>query len=299
MLSDRDIEQAHPQAFDFAFGNLPPAGQADFDRHLSGCRYCQNIVQEFSEIGRVIKDLPPHVEPPADLEERTVAAMISAVGEPGAKPGRRADTQDRTATQIYPIPERQQSEQAATRLWSRPQFQRPAEPKPQIPPAAEPSPQPTARLLPVWRRSPGRFAAAVAIAAAIIAAVIVVPLSITGGRQQRAVAFKLVSPTHQTAWASAIAHPDTSGSWNISLTVHHLKNFGDAQWYECWYLSRKTGEVASAGTFLVPAIGSGTFPMTAAVDPHDFTIMEITLGPPSKTGALHGKVVLRGTAKLL
>jgi hypothetical protein len=39
--------------------------------------------------------------------------------------------------------------------------------------------------------------------------------------------------------------------------------------------------------------------MTAAVDPHDFTVMEITLGPPTKTGALQGKVLLRGTAEPL
>jgi hypothetical protein len=81
--------------------------------------------------------------------------------------------------------------------------------------------------------------------------------------------------------------------------VHHLKNFEDAQWYECWYLNPKTGQVASAGTFLVPDSGSGKFPMTSAVDPQNFTVMEIRLGPPSKTGALHGKAVLRGTARLL
>jgi hypothetical protein len=147
----------------------------------------------------------------------------------------------------------------------------------------------------VWRRSSGRFAAAVAIAAAIIAAVIVVPLSITGGRQQRAVAFKLVSPTHQTAWASAIA-VDTSELEHL-VDWHHQELPGCAM-VRMLVPQSQDREVASAGT-LVPASGSGTFPMTAAVDPHDFTIMEITLGPPSKTGALHGKVVLRGTAKLL
>ena len=44
MLSERDIEQAHPEAFDFVFGNLPPAKTAEFNRHLGrlpllpGCR---------------------------------------------------------------------------------------------------------------------------------------------------------------------------------------------------------------------------------------------------------------------
>jgi hypothetical protein len=79
MLSERDIELAHPEAFDFAWGNLPAAERAGFNRHLGGCRYCQGVVGEYSEIGGIIKNLPPHVEPPADLEDRTVAAMIAAL----------------------------------------------------------------------------------------------------------------------------------------------------------------------------------------------------------------------------
>ena len=73
------------------------------------------------------------------------------------------------------------------------------------------------------------------------------------------------------ATGQATARQDASGSWNITLTVHHLKNFGDAKWYECWYVSRRHGRWHSAGTFLVPDSGSGTFSMTSAVDPHDFS----------------------------
>jgi hypothetical protein len=39
--------------------------------------------------------------------------------------------------------------------------------------------------------------------------------------------------------------------------------------------------------------------MTAAVDPREFPVIEITLGRPSKNGAIAGTVVLRGTAKPL
>ena len=106
MLSDRDIELAHPEAFDFAFGNLPAARRAEFNRHLAGCRYCQAVVDEYSEIGRIIKQLPPHVEPPADLEDRTVAAMVAALAEQRAT-GRRPDAEDEAATRAYPIPGRQ------------------------------------------------------------------------------------------------------------------------------------------------------------------------------------------------
>ncbi len=81
MLSERDVEAAHPDAFDFVWDNLPAAKRAEFNRHLSGCRYCQGVVDEYSEIGRVIRLLPPHVEPPADLEDRTVAGMAAAMAE--------------------------------------------------------------------------------------------------------------------------------------------------------------------------------------------------------------------------
>ena len=108
MLSERDIERAHPEAFDFAWGNLPRDRRAEFTRHLGGCRYCQGVVEEYSEIGRIIKNLPPRVEPPADLEDRTVAAMAAALAEQRAKPVRRSDAEDvedQAAPRGYPIPE--------------------------------------------------------------------------------------------------------------------------------------------------------------------------------------------------
>lgn len=82
------------------------------------------------------------------------------------------------------------------------------------------------------------------------------------------------------------------------MTVDHLKSFGDSQWYQCWYVSRNGQHVASAGTFQVPSSGSWTFSMTSAVDPRDFPTMEIRIGPPSKTGALAGPVILSGQVPL-
>ena len=104
MISDRDIELAHPDAFDFAWGNLPAAKRAEFDRHLAGCRYCQAVVDEYSEIGQIIKLLPPHVEPPADLEDRTVAAMVAALAEQRATTDRRPDAEDQVVTRLHPAP---------------------------------------------------------------------------------------------------------------------------------------------------------------------------------------------------
>jgi Anti-sigma-K factor rskA len=310
MLTERDIELAHPDAFDFAFGNLPEVKQAEFTHHLSSCPHCQKVLDEYSDIGRIIKNLPLHVEPPADLEDRTVAAMVAALAEQRATTDRRPDTEDQVVTRLYPRPERQQLPEPETRVQPIPQFQPPAgdetelRPSPAGPSAsAEPQAPPVVKRLPVWRRYRGRLAAVVTVAAAIIAAAIVVPLSLGGGRLTPAQA-AVVIPLHATtaakvsgfgaATGQATARQDASGSWDITLTVHHLRNFGDAKWYQCWYVSTQRGQVASAGTFLVPDNGSGTFSMTSAVDPHDFSAMEITVGPPNTDGALAGTVILNG-----
>lgn len=175
-------------------------------------------------------------------------------------------------------------------------------PVPEVHRAAEPEARPMVTRLPAWRRYRGRLTAAVAIAAAIITAAIVLPLSLGGGRITPAQATAVI-PLRATTMARldgygaatgrATARQDASGSWTISLTVTHLKSFGDSQWYTCWYVSRN-GQVASAGTFQVRDSGSWTFAMTSAADPHDFRTMEITLGPPSNNGELAGPVILSG-----
>ena len=328
MLSDRDIELAHPEAFDFAFGNLPRDKRASFNRHLSGCGYCRSVVEEYGGIGPVLKNLPPHVEPPADLEDRTIAAMTAALAgrraTPAARPGGESTEDD--ATRPHPVPEVHRGADPETRVQPRPPLQPPAgpetkvQPVPQLRPPAggpegRPDPPPAGQSAsaqaearpavtrrPAWRRYRGRLAAVVAAAAAVIAAAIVLPLSLGGGRIAPAEATAVI-PLHATTTARldgfgaatgrATGRQDASGSWAISLTVAHLKSFGDRQWYTCWYVSRN-GQVASAGTFQVPDSGSWTFPMTSAADPRDFRTMEITLGSPNSNGARAGPVILSG-----
>ena len=174
MLSDRDIELAHPEAFDFAFGNLPAAGRASFNRHLSGCRYCRSVVDEYGDIGAVIKTLPPHAEPPPGLEDRTVAAMVAVLAGQRANasgPFRGESTED-DATRPYPVPEVHRAAEPETQVRPRPRLRPPAEPEtkvqpvPQLQPPAGPEGQPgppaaaalAKRDLP--RRRPGRWSPA-------------------------------------------------------------------------------------------------------------------------------------------
>ena len=48
------------------------------------------------------QELPPHVEPPADLEDRTIAAMVAALAKRRAEPRPPPDTEDQDATRLHP-----------------------------------------------------------------------------------------------------------------------------------------------------------------------------------------------------
>jgi hypothetical protein len=268
MLSERDIELAHPEVFDFVWGNLPAAIRPDFDRHLGGCHYCQAVVDEYSEIGRIIKDLPPQVEPSADLEDRTVTAMVAALAGPRATAGGRPDGDDAATTQVYQVPE----------------VHRPAESQ--------------AQVLPLWRRHRGRLAAAAA-AAAVIAAAIVVPLSVGGGGTT------VVIPLHATAAARVLGIGGATGqatarqagaSWTFDLTVHGLKPLPDNEFYQCWWAAPGSTELhpllATGGSFVVDTSGSASVTMTTGVDPtQQFTTMEITV-EAAGNGAVTGMALL-------
>jgi hypothetical protein len=311
VLSEQDIELAHPEAFDFAWGNLPAARRASFNRHLAGCRYCQGVVEEYSDIGQIIKNLPPHVEPPPDLEDRTVAAMVAALAAQRAQTDRRPDPDDQTATSVYPIPELQPPAGDDTRVQPRPQLLPPAgddtrvQPRPQLQPPAEPQARPEVTQLAVWRRYRGRLAAVVAAAAAIIAAAIVVPLS-RGGGQSTAAPVTVVIPLHATTAAKLIGDGTATAratarqagpSWTFDITVHGLKVLPGNDVYECWYAMSGSTQLhpllVSGGTFIVDNSGSITVTMTTGVDPRQFRTMEITAESPGN-GAIRGTVILTG-----
>jgi len=147
MLSESDIDAAHPDAFDFVFGNLPKAKRAGFNRHLIGCRYCQAVVEEYSDIGQIIQSLPPHVAPPAGLEDRTIAAMVAALADQRAQADRRTEDEDQDATRVYPVPQLKPLVEPETQL------------QPPAPGQASPAGGQARAMvtgLPVWRRHPRR-----------------------------------------------------------------------------------------------------------------------------------------------
>ena len=318
----------HPETAAWALGALDPDDSAAFEEHLRSCQQCQEQAAEFAPVARSLTLAAPADIPPPDLLTKTLAAVryaamaesrtetepepeprpeLDAPGHPPASTAsRRSGAEDQAPTRVYPIPPRQPPPQAPTRGYpsSAPQRQPPAQADTRVypPPASKPATTEPDASAPVtglawWRRHRGRLTGAVAVAAAIIVAAIVVLPRLGGGPATGALAFKLVPPPgsgQAAASGMATARLDASGSWDVTLTVHHLQHHDPAPWYECWYVSQGHQKVASAGTFIVPKSGSGTFSMTSAVDPHDFPIMEITIESPRNNGARRGMVVLRG-----
>ena len=166
MLTDQQIGLAHPEAFDFVFGNLTTPDGVQFIRHLTGCQHCRVVVDEYMEVGKFIKNLPPPVEPPASLEDRTVAAMVAAQAEAAAAAARtaapppRPDPDDYAVTRVYPRAAPTSATEHETQVL----------PRPEANPASEPGRPPAVTRLPVWRRRRDRLAVGVAAAAAIAAA---------------------------------------------------------------------------------------------------------------------------------
>jgi anti-sigma-K factor RskA len=299
-----NVDLAHPQAADWVMGTLGPAEAVGFQLHIRGCPHCQAAVAEFGQLGQMLQDLPPAAEPPPRLQARTIASVLAAAAEdrtptqvhqiPGGLP---AAAEDRTATEIHPVP----SVSMASAGPSSPTQQAEAPPAPPQTGADE-QPGGMAKVIhfPRWKGRAGLLAIASAVAAAIIAAVLILP-GLGGGPPKDSFAFNLASFSRsgQAPSGTATARLTASGSWAITLTVHHLTHFTDSRWYECWYVGPGGRPVASAGTFVVPVSGSDTFHMTSAADPTDFPVMEIRIEPPGNTGIPQGPIVLSGKGKKL
>jgi hypothetical protein len=306
MLSEQDIELAHPDAFDFVFGTLPSGNAVLFNRHLDGCLSCQKVIDEYSDIGRIFQNLPPHVEPPASLEDRTVVAMITALAEQRAQSDHRAEGEDQTAPRVPPIPGVRRSAEPKTVIRPRPQLEPQAEDDTGHGRSPEPQAQPMVTRLPVWRRQPRRLAAVLAAAAAvIIAAAIVIPRAGHSGTPAQAL---FMIPLHATAAAKVVGDGDATGqatarqagaSWTVDLSVHGLRPLPANQFYECWYAGAGSTQLhpilTATGTFAVGNSGSTTLTMTSAADPRRFRTMEITAESPGN-GAQRGAVLLTGQA---
>jgi hypothetical protein len=142
-----------------------------------------------------------------------------------------------------------------------------------------------------------------AVAAAIIFAAIVVPLSLGRGPTGVTVMIPLRATTAAKdfgvggAFGQATAR-QVGQSWTFDLSVHGLKPLpGKDDVYVCWWVgpgsTKARPALVTGGSFIVGDSGSTTLTMTTGVDPREFRTMEITAETPG-TGALSGQILLTG-----
>lgn len=75
-----DVNHAleHPDVAGWALGALEGEDSQAFEEHLQSCDDCQAAVAEFEAVAEALKHPAPAVEPPADLQARTIAAVQRA-----------------------------------------------------------------------------------------------------------------------------------------------------------------------------------------------------------------------------
>jgi anti-sigma-K factor RskA len=92
MPPDAIGELGHPEAAAWALGALDPGEAERFQAHLQSCGGCGIAVAEFEQVARALAHPPPELEPPPDLQARTLASVRSAVmsarqAQPNPQPG--------------------------------------------------------------------------------------------------------------------------------------------------------------------------------------------------------------------
>ena len=292
--AENQADLAHPEAADWMLGALPPAGAEEFQRHLTSCGHCQLAVTELGRIGRILRHLPPAVEPPPGLEARIVAGIRAAAAKPGP-PVPRPHIQ-------LPPPE------LASVYRTSPGTHRPlvklAEDEP-----AEAAVKVNRPVRP--RRRYRRYAATGVVAVAATAAALVFLPGISGSTSAEAPAVTgsasalslVVIPLHSTSGTATSGRATARhlpGGWSIQLTVTGLEQLAPGEFYECWYSGARTASghpiLISAGTFTVGRAGSADVLMRTAADPAQFRTIEITAESRGEAGQ-QSQVILSGAAR--
>lgn len=74
-------QQPHLDVAGYALGRLTTPERARFERHLEGCSHCVAELEELQRVTAALSLALPDGDPPADLEARTLAAVLRARDE--------------------------------------------------------------------------------------------------------------------------------------------------------------------------------------------------------------------------
>ena len=304
----REIERPIPRPSTSSSATCPPPSGPSFNRHLSELpllpghrRRVQRHRQDHQAAFRRTSSPPPNSK--SERSPRWSLPWPSSGPSQISRPTRR--TRPPPGSTRFPAPasaEPPDPDSAGSQL-------EPAaddtevRPSPVTDPPHQPSPdRPTVSRLPVWRRQPRRFAAVVAAAAALIIAAIVLPLSRWARRGRR----RHFASRHRCGQGQRLRSSQRAGHGPAGCLrkLGHHDDGGSPQELRRQpvvpVLVREPKRSTRGVRGHVPGADSGsrTFSMTSAVDPRDFPTMEIRIGPPSKTGALAGPVILSGQVPL-
>ena len=261
MPPDATPELGHPDAAAWALGALDPEEAERFKAHLQLCGGCRIAVADFEQVARALAHPPPAVEPPPDLEARTLASVQYAVMS-----AKRAQESPARAPAPAPAPARAPAKMHRWWHWH-------------------------------WNFPVFSAAAALGAAAAAIMFVLVQVVQTAPAQAQTIIPLRAASGSAASGQATAV---HTDGGWSIRLTVNHLPPSGPGQFYECWYAGpgNRPGhpELITAGTFILGRSGTGSFTMWSAANPQVFNTMQITAERPGDAGQ-HGQVILTGTVR--
>ena len=275
-------ELGHDDAAGWALGALDPADAEAFEAHLRDCARCQVDVAEFEAMTRALKSPAPAVEPPADLEARTLASVRHAIMT-AAQAGQANTVQPIVATAI---PARETA--TAATVQQAVHEARNSE--------SAPGPAP-ARMSRWWHWHWNFPVFSLAAACGAAAAALVVVLVQAGQFAPLAAKFSMQTAGGHPA-GTVVVHRSPNG-WTLDAAFSHLRPLAASQYYECWYLksaSDPPSDAITAGSFLYGGGGTRSFIMTSAADPRLYKIMEITIQHPGDSGR-PGQVILRGSAQ--
>lgn len=291
-----ETPELHPDAAGWALGALDPDDATAFETHLHDCAECQATVAEFEEMARALKSAAPAVEPPPDLESRTLAAVQLAVLEAKGETAAKAPQ----PTVVMAVPKQEVPTVASVRQ---------AVTEAKAPDRTAESPPPRMSRWWHWHWNFPVFSLAAALGAAAAAAVVVLAnigpsaapalVSGTGPTVTTPLSATTAAKTFHVGGATGQATARQVGeSWTYVLTVHGLRPLPGNGFYECWWSEQGSSladpKLVSGGTFVVDKSGSATLTMTTGVDPRVFRRMKITVEQPGSGTSAGTTTVLVG-----
>jgi hypothetical protein len=247
---------------------------------------------ELDELRMLLEAEETWAEPPADLEDRVVAAIADAAGTApaGAQEAARP-AQSRFATPVQPATVRRAAQEA-----QRPEAATPAQaPPPRQAPAPKRSRKPRQRswVMTILERPAYAFGL---IAALVVVVAGVAAISNSGGGSSPAAPLKFAMVVNGTslvpgAHGSATLTKMSSG-WQVELTATGLPHLTNGRYYQAW-LKNSAGVLVPIGTFndaVNVTLWSGV-PVT------QFRTLTVTRQQANGNPASSGQRVLIGTIK--